>query len=134
MKKGKWNYTEDITYRVVLVELKAVNMETHWQNSRIGSICQAVEITCKDGTKFLIDNTDGSGLQKVNKGGGPDSYHASIKECSVIGVVDEIEWKQFDLVKHNLLRKCHDEWLENNYPDEYEKLQGLRKYLKSLKK
>ncbi len=133
MKKGKWNYTENIEYRVVLVELHKVdNPVLHWQNAFTGETHQAVEVYCQNGYKFLIHNEDGSGLLKITNGGGPDSYHASIDyaNCEVLQEVPPEAWIKFRDDLREITTQRIKAWQKENHPEEYE---YLRKMLKALK-
>lgn len=130
MKKGKWNYTEDIEYRVVLVRLhKTDERPMHWQNALVGELRQVVEVNYnRDGeTKaFYIDNQDGSGLKKISAGGGPDSYSAHVAGFDLISEVPESEWQQWDPVLHKTERDKCDAWQAANFPVEFERMKGLR--------
>lgn len=111
MKKGKWNYTENIEYTVLLVKVLAVKEpKMHWQNAFVNEERQVVLVKCKGGHQFWIDNQDGSGLLKISKGGGPDSYSAHINEFEFIRELQEREWQQFDKIKFELSRMKVEDW------------------------
>lgn len=131
MKKGKWNYTEDIEYTVVEVMLSRVpEIPFHWQNSMSGEVCQAVLIKHGD-YQFMIDNQDGSGLNKISKGGGPDSYSAHISGCETIREIPEHEWNQWNPIEHKKRRQHHDDWLKEHHPEQFQKIESLRKHIQS---
>jgi len=128
MKKGKWNYTQDILFQVVNVVLgPAESIPLHWQNAFQGETIQAVLIRDFAGYEFLIDNEDGSGLLKISRGGGPDSYSAHIDGKFEIGcTVPEEKWNQWDEHVSFLRREFVDAWREEHYPEEFRKLQALK--------
>lgn len=131
MKKGKWNYSEDIEYRVVLVKLLKVH-ETpmHWQNAVAGKERQVVEVHARNNTSvFHIDNQDGSGLFKIAKGGGPDSYSAHLGEFVFIREIPEPEWQQWNPLLHIQLREECECWQKENYPEKFEQMQSLKKLI-----
>lgn len=134
MKKGKWNYTEDIEYRVILVKLLAADKPLHWQNRLVGEERQIVEVLHRKGEgeeeyRFWIDNADGSGLRKIERGGGPDSYSAHVDGFEMIRELDESEWQQWDKDKWEAERIAGDEWQKKNFPEEYKQMLSLRKMI-----
>lgn len=134
MKKGKWNYTEEIEYTVLLVKLLPVEKPPmHWQNAFAGEERQVVKITHGD-YSFYIDNEDGSGLHKISRGGGPDSYSAHIEGFDIIRDLPEQEWNQWDIEKHDEFRKKSDAWAAKHFPEEHKKVQALKTGLAALKK
>jgi hypothetical protein len=134
MKKGFWNYTEEIEYTVVLVKILPVEKPPmHWQNAFVGQERQAVKVSYKD-YSFLIDNADGSGLKKIAARGGPDSYHASIEANEFIRDLPESEWQQFDKFKFDRYRFLSDAWQKEKYPEEYKKIQALKEGLAAHRK
>ncbi|MFT3704686.1 MAG: hypothetical protein QM802_20140 [Agriterribacter sp.] len=132
MKKGKWNYTEEIEYTVIEVKLLPINEKiAHWQNAFAGNIQQVVKVIYnrpgQNSYTFWIDNSDGSGLRKIEKGGGPDSYHADIGPFEFIREVPESEWRQWDPLIHQAKTIQVDNWhKENMDPLQYKNLQSLR--------
>lgn len=131
MKKGKWNYSEDIEYRVILVKLHHVSdPKMHWQNAFVGEERQVVEISTKTANGiyvFLIDNNDGYGLLKISRGGGPDSFSAHVDGgFDFVKELPENEWQQTSKVLHDRDRAIVNEWQKTNFPDEFEKLEALR--------
>lgn len=130
MKKGKWNYTEDIEYRVIIVRLHKVDdPPMHWQNAFIGQERQVVEINYQThGVQkaFFIDNQDGSGLLKISKRGGPDSYHASVAGNEFIRELPEEQWQQFDKDLYLQGRAASEQWQKINFPESYAKVQRMK--------
>jgi len=134
MKSGNWNYTENIQYTVVLVKLLPVAQPPmHWQNCFAGQDRQVVKVVCKDGYTFYMDNQDGSGLLKISKKGGPDSYHASINEHEFIRELNENEWQQFDLLLHKKHRQECDDWQKKNFPNDYKKIEALKQSILDMR-
>lgn len=132
MKKGKWNYTEDILYKVVMVRILAEPATPmHWQNAFVGEDRQAVLVQYDNQEPFLIDNQDGSGLLKIAKGGGPDSYSAHIESHELLHDVPELEWYQYDRAQHLIQRGLVDVWQQENFPEEYERMTKLKEMLQS---
>lgn len=128
MKTGKWNYTEDIEYKVVIVKLHAVpNTPMHWQNAFAGQERQAVHIIGPRKEVFLIDNQDGSGLLKVTNGGGPEFYHASIDEHEYIKDLPEDAWQAPDPNLFAENRRIAREYQRKADPEGFEKLELLLK-------
>lgn len=129
MKPGKWNYTEDIEYTVVLVKiLQAQHTPMHWQNAFVGEHRQAVQIH-HGSHRFWIDNQDGSGLQKIACGGGPGSYSAHLAEFEFIRELPESEWQQWDPLLHRKHREVVAAWQKEHFPEEFERMEGLRKII-----
>lgn len=134
MKKGNWNYTEPILYTVVQVLIGEVDSKPmHWQNAFAGELRQAVKISAENGYTFYIDNEDGSGLLKIQRGGGPDSYSAHLDvHFKVIRELPEIEWQHFDLEKHKAKINSVDLYQQEKNPIEFERLQSLLQMAKGL--
>jgi hypothetical protein len=126
--KGKWNYTEPIDYRVIVVRLLPVpGTPLHWQNVFAGEHRQVVEITHSDGCVFMIDNADGSGLLKIKNGGGPDSMSRHVEGCEFIGLVPDDQAQQFNEIKCRAIDMQVDTWQQERYPEEWKRLESLRK-------
>ncbi|MBN8668746.1 MAG: hypothetical protein J0M30_14710 [Chitinophagales bacterium] len=133
-REGKWNYTEDIQYRVLKVIIKPVESnKMHWQNAFAGKFRQIVEIKHKDYPPFYIDNEDGSGLRKIAKGGGPDSYHADVSDFDFVEFVPQMLWFAWDPMKHKILGIIVDKYQKEVCPEEYEKLKQLQESLIKFK-
>lgn len=140
MKKGKWNYSEGIEYRVILVKIHAVKEKPmYWQNAFEGQERQIVEVEYfhPDGSKglFWLDNQDGTGLAKIEKGGGPDSYSAHLEENTFdfIRELEESEWQYFDVLIYNLNRAQVDEYQKTNFPKDYEEMQSFKRSFMKIK-
>lgn len=134
MKKGKWNYSQDIEYTVIEVKLLPVpSTKMHWQNAFAGDVRQVVAIKYRKPNgelhQFWIDNQDGSGLQKIYAGGGPGSYSAHVEAFEFIRELPESEWQKWDPILHSYYRTKHTEWALRNHPEEWEKMERLRKLI-----
>jgi hypothetical protein len=126
MKKAFWNYTEPVTYRVIVVRLLEVKEPPmHWQNAFVGEHRQVVEIT-HNGRSFLIDNADGSGLLKLEEGGGPGSMSRHVGEFEFIGLVPDDQAQQWSPQKCAIIDKQVDSWQETNHPEMFKKMQALK--------
>lgn len=128
-KNGFWNYTEPVTYRVVLVKLAAVEKPPlSWQNAFAGQTRQAVEITYKGQPHFYIDNGDGQGLLKAENRGGPEygSRHLHDGAFEIVAEVDEAQWQKYDNVKYWETEFSVQAWQKTNHPEEFQKLQDLK--------
>lgn len=130
MKTGKWNYTEDIEFDVILVRLHQVKEPPmHWQNAFAGQERQVVRIKYNSNGVakfFYIDNQDGSGIQKIIAGGGPGSYSAHVERFDIIRELPESEWQVWDPHLHRIYRNACDDWQKEHYPEEFERMEGLR--------
>lgn len=130
MKNGFWNYTEPVTYRVVLVKLHAVkNPPLHWQNAFVGTMRQAVEIEWRDtATKFYIDNGDGQGLFKAENRGGPEFGHRDLQPGAfeIVANVYYSQWNRLTAGLYLETEKQIEDWQKTNHPQEWEKMQALK--------
>jgi hypothetical protein len=129
MKNGFWNYTEPVTYRVVLVKLGFVRSPPlHWQNAYEGQTRQAVEINYKGQAPFYIDNGDGQGLLKAESRGGPEcgSRHLQSGAFEVVGEVDEAQWQHLEGGLFRETEAAIDTWQKENYPKEWQKKKDLQ--------
>jgi hypothetical protein len=141
MKDGFWNYTEPIKYRVVYVQLFPVKEPVlHWQNAFVGEIHQAVQVyhfrpdgECRP---FLISNQDGSGIKKMEKGGGPDSqsWHIVLEACVIGNEVPEPLWNTWSEFATAHMEGIVEQWQEENYPEQFKRLQALKQTIKNFPK
>lgn len=123
---GKWNYTEDIEYKVILIRLEEnIQQPYHWQNAFAGEKRQAVYVKYGAHT-FLIDNEDGSGLYKIAHGGGPDMYSAHIAEYHYISDVPESMWIAYSKEKCQFHQRQYDIWMKAHHPEELKKIVAMR--------
>jgi hypothetical protein len=126
MKKGYWNYTEPVEYRIVSVRLlKVAATPLHWQNAFEGQIRQVVEVT-HNGRSFHIDNADGSGLKKLEARGGPDSMSRHVDALEFVGPIPNNQIQQWDPAKCRIIDAQVDEWQKTNYPEEHKMLEALK--------
>ena len=129
MKNGFWNYTEPVTYRIVLVKLLPVKQPVlHWQNAFAGQTRQAVEINYEGQLPFYIDNGDGQGLFKVESRGGPEhgSRHIQGGAFEIVAQVDEAQWNRITAGAYLESEKTIQDWQKTNYPAEYQRVQELK--------
>jgi hypothetical protein len=129
MKNGFWNYTEPVTYRVVLVKLMPVKEPVlHWQNAFAGQTRQAVEINYKGQLPFYIDNGDGQGLLKAESRGGPEygSRHIQGGAFEIVGQVDEAQWQHLEGGLYRETQAAIDTWQKETHPAEWQKVQELK--------
>lgn len=130
MKNGFWNYTEPVTYRVVLVKLMPVKEPVlHWQNAFAGHTRQAVEIEGADtSVKFYIDNGDGQGLFKAENRGGPEygSRHLQPGAFEIVAQVDEAQWQQINAGLYLETETAVEKWQKETHPTEWQKVQDLK--------
>lgn len=132
MKKGKWNYTENIDYRVVIVRIEATPNKMHWQNAFMGEMREVVEIISRRPREtpytFYIDNADGSGLLKIARGGGPDSMsrHLDVENIYVQSAVDPDKWQHWDVGKCLAIDQEVDEYQKKADPEKYAELEALK--------
>jgi hypothetical protein len=126
MQQGFWNFTEPVQYRVLNVEFLPVP-ETllHWQNAFVGQTGQVLEINYA-GKSFYIDNRDGSGLRKIEAGGGPNSMSRHVGSMVVLGELQEKDWQAWDPAICEDLEKKVVAWQKANHPEEFKKLQALK--------
>jgi hypothetical protein len=143
MKNGFWNYTQPITYRHVLVRILPVSAPgLHWQNAFAGKEIEALEIAYEPETIhldpmpekvdryiFYIDNQDGLGILKIQRGGGPDSgsRHISVDSMEILRELSDVEATHAFSPSHHLeVEHKIDHWQKTNHPAEYQKLKALR--------
>lgn len=126
MEKAFWNYTEPVTYRVIVVKLlKVEETPMHWQNAFEGEHRQVVEIT-HNGRAFMIDNADGSGLLKLEAGGGPGSMSRHVGTFEFIGDVPLEMAQQWSPQKCHVINKQVDSWQQTNHPEMHKKMEALK--------
>lgn len=129
MKNGFWNYTEPVTYRVVLVKLFTVEKPPlSWQNAFAGQTRQAVEICYKDQTPFYIDNGDGLGMFKMEGRGGPQysSRHIQAGAFEIVAQVEVSQWQAMDRKKYLHTELTIETWQKDNHPAEWQKMQDFK--------
>lgn len=129
MKNGFWNYTEPVTYRVVLVKLFPVKTPPlHWQNAFAGHTRQAVEINYPEQAPFYIDNGDGQGLLKAESRGGPEcgSRHIQGGAFEIVAEVDEGQWQHLEGGLYRETQAAIDNWQKETHPEEWQKMQDLK--------
>lgn len=77
-KKPRWNYEPCQAWRGTVI-VGRVDVPTWWCAGMEGQRRKCVKVVSWDGEPFYVDDEDGRGTAKVyDRGGGPDSSHASI--------------------------------------------------------
>lgn len=102
------------------------NYETSLTHEDI-AVIPAVRVTAY-GEPFILSNHNGIAVNKLSKGGWPNMPHFSLpsdsfKECSD-------EWcnlNEFDELEYSQHESERNKWQKKNFPEEYEKLQSLRR-------
>ena len=123
---GKWNYTEEIEYKVISVRLiENVQQPYHWQNAFAGQHRQIVFVKYGAHT-FAIDNEDGSGILKILNGGGPDMYSAHVADYHYVCDVPKSDWIPYSVEKCKFHQRAYDIWMEAHHPAKLKEVQMLR--------
>ena len=98
------------------------------------ALIEALQITTLSGEIFVIANHFGIGINKLIKGGWPNQTHFSLpnetfKECSW----KEFPPRKFDYDQYSQHESQRRVWQKANYPNEFEKLERLRKVALNFK-
>lgn len=128
-KDGFWN-GEPASFTVISYEVLRNENKNHWQNMFVGEKRQGVLITQYD-QSWLIDNQHGDGYCKVTIGMGSPRYgHKSVVEHNVLGCLPESEWKTvYNSMMITKEGNDHDQWIQTNSPEDWKKIEGLRKMI-----
>lgn len=131
MKKGFWN-GEPATFTVVEYEVTKSEEPLYWNNLNVGTRRQAIQIK-QDEWIWLIDNQFGDGYYKVTAGKGMwTSAHKSITGPINVIYVPENKWiTKIDHVGMKKENDAYEEWQKANHPDDYNRLQSLKKVIMS---
>lgn len=127
MNKGFWNGEPTATFVGVTYEVTEPEKPTWWSKQFVGQRRQGIQITY-EGHTWIIDNEHGDGYYKVTKGeGSPWCSHKSVSNpINVIEITDDQINKMVDgegLAKES---KAQDDYLEKNFPVEFQHMKGLR--------
>jgi hypothetical protein len=130
MLKGYWNGEPTATFEGVNYRVEKAETPTWWQNRVVGTIRQGILITYA-GETWLIDNEHGDGYFKVTEGmGSPRCGHKSLGGYTIIDTISDSEIKtavdRDGLTKEELQ---HDKWMQENFPETFERLQSLKRSL-----
>ncbi len=130
MKKGYWNGEHTATFVGVTYEVTQSDKELHWQNMFIGKRRQGIKITYNKST-WIIDNEHGDGHYKVTVGlGSPQCGHKSIfNPINVIEIPDDEINVKIDVDGFKAEDEAHDKFMEEKNPEEYKKIESLRKFI-----
>lgn len=121
------------------------NFECNWNvaenKPRYGTVktCSipAIKVTTKDGQVFLIANHFGIGANKLMKGGSPRDTHFSFGDNAKFQGAEDLgvfrnaySIRKFDedgFVEYEAKR---ERWQKENFPEEFERMENLRKSFK----
>jgi len=140
MKKGNyfWN-GRPVEIEHVWVLIKEVkDKPLYWYNYDCSTSVNgkanfpAIEITTKEGAKFIIDNSFGLGINKCRKGGMWTNAHRGFNEDSIVEVYREghnrFNGKNIQFSEKQYLQDNEDRrrWQKHYYPEEFEWSEELR--------
>lgn len=92
----------------------------------------AIEITCGDQV-FVIGNHFGIGIHKVLNGGWPNHNHFSLpKETFELGRKKYHRITEFDLDEYSEHEAKRRAWQKENYPEEFERSEALRRAISKV--
>ena len=154
MSRYRWN-DRPVKIEHLWVKIKEnKDQPLYWYNYNVNAygeskdwvIMTAIEITTKEGEKFIISNHFGTGINKCRKGGCADQYHGSFRKVDIIEVIRKNsdlykKWSYIGDRDNNLLEiniqlneKLYVQeeqerraWQKMYYPEEFKKLDALRK-------
>lgn len=126
MKQGNWN-GEPCEYEVIMVKVeKTTEFKMPWTEPFEGTIRQAVKVKSK-GEEFIIDNEDGSGLEKLYNGGMWTSGHRSITECTELMPVEPEHWiTSLNREKELEINKQIDDYWREKDPETFSKIEKMK--------
>ncbi|MFA6058934.1 MAG: hypothetical protein WC756_12100 [Taibaiella sp.] len=126
-KIGFWNGVRNIEFTCVTYEVTKADGEVHWQNMFVGQRRQGVFIRTPDDV-WIIDNEHGDGIYKVTTGlGSPRCGHKSVvNPINVIPIPEEQWFTKYNVECMRAENDQHDEWIKENYPEQYKKLKVLQ--------
>jgi|GEM_PF-3125348 hypothetical protein len=90
------------------------------------SLIPAIEVTTKQGNKFLIANHYGIGVSKLLKGGWPNHTHFSLNGTFEESGARYFAFKSFDLDAFERHESERRNWQKITYPIEFEKMEQFR--------
>lgn len=126
MKQGYWN-GEPCEYEVLIVKVgKTTEFKMPWFEPFEGTLRQVVKVKSQ-GEEFVIDNEDGSGLEKLFNGGMWTSGHRSITEYSIISQVppEKINTSLNRGKQLEINKQIDDYWREKD-PETFAKLEKMK--------
>ena len=144
MRKGFWNGTENIEYKVIIYEVTKGKIPTWWQNAFIGKLRQGILIRRVDklglitDEPFIIDNHDGMGWLKIQSGGSPNKSHRSVLSEDIniysYDVKDDDIVKVFNPEVYNDDNITFEKYLKKYHPESFIKMTQLKKELTNIQK
>lgn len=95
------------------------------------ALIPAIEVTTNCHQRFVIANHYGIGVNKLIKGGWPDSMHFSLpadtfKEDNSLALFTVKKFNEEEFSKHEAERR---KWQKKNFPEEFEKSEALRRMI-----
>lgn len=130
--KGYWNGS-DATFVGVTYEVTKPEELLWWQNMHIGATRQALMVT-QQKSVWLIDNEHGDGYYKVTEGmGGFQCGHKSVINPKNVQHIPDFEINVvFDQEGLEAENEKHDQYIKVIDPEEYNRIQGIKRQLKDL--
>jgi hypothetical protein len=134
MLTGYWNGDKSANFIGVIYKVDKAPTPTWWQNRVVGTERQGLMITYANQT-WLIDNECGDGYYKLTEGlGSWRCGHKSLADYTIVREIpDEEIIMQYNEEKLAEETRLHDEWMEQNYPEDFKKLQALKASIRSFR-
>lgn len=134
MLTGYWNGDKSATFIGVIYKVDKAPTPTWWQNRVVGTERQGLVITYANQT-WLIDNECGDGYYKLTQGFGMwQCGHKSLADYTIVKEVpDEEIITEYNSEKLAEESQLHDEWMEQNYPEDFKRLQALKASIRSFR-
>lgn len=107
------------------------NFECAKSVTRKSECIPALEITTNSGSKFCISNHHGIGVYKLLRGGWPDCVHFSLPNN--FATWPSLKETKFDEVRYSKHESERRKWQKETFPEEFEKLQALKKSISKQK-
>lgn len=95
-------------------------------NGKHFALIPAIEVTYNDRT-FLLANHYGIGVNKLLKGGWPNSTHFSLDGKFKESCAPYFMYTKFDLEEYERHESARRDWQRKAYPEEFERMEALRK-------
>jgi hypothetical protein len=134
MLTGYWNGDKSANFIGVIYKVDKAPTPTWWQNRIVGTQRQGLMITYANQT-WLIDNECGDGYYKLTEGlGSWRCGHKSLADYTIVKEIpDEQINKEYNGEKLAEESRLHDEWMEQNYPEDFKRLQALKASIRSFR-
>lgn len=95
------------------------------------ALIPAIEVT-QDGVTWVIANHYGIGVNKLLKGGWPNSSHFSLTGNFTESAEHCFKNTQFNLEEYEYHESERRKWQKENYPEEFERMEALRRGDKNI--